>query len=1069
MCMLHFVQRERYNCLRAIYLDSCNLKAGNCQPFGRIAKITTSNVGRDVQPVMLSCSAAVIRRVACVVLTTFALLLQCHAAVTVKSPVPIDFSYAGYEAGRAIPRVKAVLAVKPSGGDDTALLQGAIDRVAAMPLGLDGFRGAILLAPGRFHVKGQLHLRVSGIVLRGSGTTATTIEASGIDRRTLILVGADQNPTLDPAIEVVDDVPTGGRTLHLASVDGLKVGDAVVVRRPSTAEWIKAMGMSGLPGKFASFRLDWQPGSHDLVWDRTLTAVNAQTNTVELDAPITTALEKKYGGGTLARVTGDPVPQHIGIEDLTLDSSYSHTRPKDEDHSWIAILLDNVQDAWVRNVTARHFVSSAVRVNLRSRRVTVEDCRSEEPVSEEGGYRRQSFLVYGQQVLFYHCHSEKGMNDFATGMLAGGPNVFLDCDATGSLEASGSFEGWSSGVLYENVHVPNARLQLLLDFSRAQGAGWTAANSLLWNSTAQSVDAIGPPGAPNFVVNSPQLLYATELLARIGLRPGAEAPQAQSEPAHAPPQFLPSDIKPQPQSKPVFRPVEIVNGRFVLDGKVVWGPSQTEAWWRGDTSLYTAERSTGSSVTRFMPGVVAPGETENLQQMVDGLTKRGDVSIQVNPGLWYDHRRDSHTVERRANGDVWAPFYESPWGRSGKGTAWDGLSKFDLARYNPWYFQRERQFALNASKAGLIVFYDLYNTHNVLEIEPHWIDYAWRPANNINDTGLPEPPPLRPYGRCDEGNEFYSTNYAPLRALHRAYILHTLDELGDLPNVIFGIAYQYAGPLSFEQFFQDTVREWEQEHHRLVRIALTTSKQTTDAILADPVRSKQIAVVDMRYWEYRPDGTLFAPQAGENHAFRELISEAFPGYTDTPPPTTPQMVYREVREYRDRYPNIALMPMEEGAGPIPILMAGAASQSALRSRPAAPVPTPLQQATAMYPSAAPTRRVPSGLREDAIVDNFVRTYLATELMKMSPVDGWVEAPERTWVLAGGAADPVLIYSISGDNIALVRNLPAARYRALWFDPHTGNVRDATEIDGATHPRLKKPDSRDWLLLLTPQQ
>lgn len=116
--------------------------------------------------------------------------------------------------------------------------------------------------------------------------------------------------------------------------------------------------------------------------------------------------------------------------------------------------------------------------------------------------------------------------------------------------------------------------------------------------------------------------------------------------------------------------------------------------------------------------------------------------------------------------------------------------------------------------------------------------------------------------------------------------------------------------------------EWEKQHHHHVRIALTTSMQTTNAILADPVRSKQIAVVDMRYWVYQPDGTLFAPKAGENHAFRELISTQFKGYSDTPPPTTPEQVYRQVREYRDRYPDIALVPMESGAGPLPILMGG---------------------------------------------------------------------------------------------------------------------------------------------------
>ena len=918
---------------------------------------------------------------------------------SVKSPVPIDFSYAGYEGGRAIPPVRAVLLVRPSGGDDTTLIQGALDRVASQPIASGGFRGAVLLAPGRFRVKGQLHLRISGVVLRGSGSGAneTVIVAEGFSRRTLIEVGAEKDVPLDTAITVKSDVPTGGQSLELASLSGLKVGDHVVVRRPSTTDWINAIGMTGLPGTFANQRLDWKPGSHDLVWDRIITSIDPQTNHVEIDAPITTALEQKYGGGTLARVNDNTAPDHIGIENLVLESSFDATHPKDEDHSWIAILLDHVQDAWVRDVTARHFVSSAVRVNLRGRRITVENCRSEAPVSEEGGYRRQSFLLYGQQVLVYRCHSEAGMNDFATGMGAGGPNVFLDCDAKGSLEASGAFEGWSSGVLYEQVHIPAARLQLLYDFSRAQGAGWTAANSMIWNSTAQSVDAEGPPDARNFAVNSDVPLYDTELFARTGLH----LAKTQSEPPTATQglaEFTSADVKITPEPPPEFHPVQIVNGRFVVDGNILWGSSQTEAWWRGDTSLYTAALSTGSSVTRFMPGVTAPGETEDLAEMVARMKARNTISIQVNPGLWYEHRRDSHNVERRADGDVWAPFYEMPWARSGKGIAWDGLSKFDVSKYNPWYFEREREFATDASKAGLIVFYDLYNDHNVLEIGPHWIDFAWRPANNINDTGLPEPPPFKPHGRNDVGNEFFSADYAPLRALHRAYMMHTFDELADVPNIIFGMAYQYAGPLAFEQFFQDTAREWEQAHpgHH-IRIALTTGKQSTDAILADPVRSKQVAVVDMRYWEYEPDGTLFAPKAGENHAFRELISQAFPGYTDTPPATTPQMVYKETREYRDKYPNIALMPMEDGAGAIPILMGGAASQSALvGGRPPGPPPTAQEAATAMYPlRTAPATPPAARVNPDRIIDQFVHTYLAKDLMKMSPKDGWVAAPERT--------------------------------------------------------------------------
>ena len=81
----------------------------------------------------------------------------------------IDFSYAGYEGGAVSPPVvAAAIAVRPSGGDDTRLLQSALDHVAALPEGKNGFRGAVLLRPGRYRVSGRLEMRATGVVLRGS-------------------------------------------------------------------------------------------------------------------------------------------------------------------------------------------------------------------------------------------------------------------------------------------------------------------------------------------------------------------------------------------------------------------------------------------------------------------------------------------------------------------------------------------------------------------------------------------------------------------------------------------------------------------------------------------------------------------------------------------------------------------------------------------------------------------------------------------------------------------------------------------------------------------------------------
>ena len=302
-----------------------------------------------------------------------ALANVCGVAQAPKNPVGIDFSYAGYQAGaRDIPFIPAVLSVQPTGGDDTALLQSAVDHVAALPIDANGFRGAVLLRPGRFRIRGQIHLNAGGIVLRGSGSGAngTALVAEGLDRRTLIQAGGSDAPALSPALDITDDtIEAGSRKLHLANTAGLDVGSRIVIRRPSTAAWIKAHGMSGLLGTFADQRLDWKPGSHDLLWDRTVTAIDASSGEIEFDAPITFRMERPDGAGIVSAVQSKAPLVSIGIEDLVLDSTYDSGNPKDEEHRWIAIALDHVEDAWVRSVTARHLLrprSASIREPVAS-------------------------------------------------------------------------------------------------------------------------------------------------------------------------------------------------------------------------------------------------------------------------------------------------------------------------------------------------------------------------------------------------------------------------------------------------------------------------------------------------------------------------------------------------------------------------------------------------------------------------------------------------------------------------------------------------------------------------------
>ena len=710
--------------------------------------------------------------------------------------VPIDFSHAGYGGGGVpVPAVPAVLSVRPTGGDDTALLQAALDHVGALPVGANGFRGAVQLAPGRFRVSGQLRLRDSGVVLRGSGSgsSRTTLVATGQGRRALIVVGGHEAPVQGSAVRVTDEtVPAGSRTLAVESVTGFRVGDRVVVTRPSTAEWIAALGMDTLGGAFADRRVRWIPGSRDLVWDRTVAEVDSRRRQITLDAPITTALERRYGGGTVAPVVDNEPVRHIGLENLILASEFDSSRPGDEEHAWIGIALNHVEDAWVGDVTTRHFVGSAVRLGPRARRITIEDVHSLRPVSELGGHRRQSFVVEGQQVLVRRCTAEAGLNDFAVGLLAAGPNVFLDCTARGALGPSGSFESWASGALYERVRVDDAALRLTYDLDRAQGGGWTAANSVVWNSAAKGIEARGPEGAPNRVYTSPEPLYERQLARRVGSDSAREAlAPAPTQRLAAPGvrEFRLSDIpSAAAPAEREYPPLRIVNGRFVINGRTVWGGIINEAWWRGQ-AVPASALDHGVSTTRFVPGRVGPGLTEDLEKLAARMAAYGTPFYQTVPGLWYDRRRDDHTAMRRGDANVWAPFYEMPWARSGRGTASVGLSQYDLTRYNPWYFQRTREFAQLAEQYGLVLSHYLYNTHNLLETAAHWVDFPWRPSNNINKTGLPDPP-LKQGDDIHVANEFFSTENPQLRALHRAYILHTLDQIGSADNLLLGLAFQ---------------------------------------------------------------------------------------------------------------------------------------------------------------------------------------------------------------------------------------------------------------------------------------
>ncbi|HEY3384641.1 MAG TPA: DUF6298 domain-containing protein [Vicinamibacterales bacterium] len=999
----------------------------------------------------------------------------------------IDFSHAGYAGGGPpLPDVPARIVVPPlssprTGGTsgrlgDRARIQAAIDLVSSMPADGNGFRGAVLLEKGTYFIDGGLRIATSGVVLRGAGRgeDGSVLVATGTSRRSLIVVAGqgDRTSREGDRRRITDPyVPVGARSFSVDDARGLARGATVLVHRPSTAAWIGRLGMNQFPGWRPDTRLNWPPGSRDVRWDRVITAVDG--NRVTVDAPLTTAIEQEQGGGSLVVYAFAGRIEHVGVEDLRLVSEFEDARPFDEDHAWFALTLDKLANAWVRRVAGVHFVSSVVNAQADTKWVTVEDCESWAPVSEIGGYRRRAFYTAGQLTLFERCRSERARRDFAVGFAAAGPNVFLDCASADSLDYSGTIESWASGVLFDNVTIRGNAIRLTNRGVADQGAGWTAANSVLWNCAATDVEVQSPPGATNQAYGckgvvtgdgiiydprtmpyrdfyrgtavQPRSLYQTQLEERIGAAaarakattPGPPAPSAALR--RITDAEVDAFIAREAGPRTAGRPLTISHARFVAGGRPVWTSKVNWSWFQAQMPRSLAEKS-GPAITRFAPGIVGRGATDDLEEMAAALP--AGAAFYQHYGLWYDRRRVDHNYygsPEERTGDVWAPFIELPWGRSGQGKAWDGLSKYDLTRFNPWFFERIRTFADIADRRGLVLYHHFYFQHWLVESRAHYVDFPWRPVNAIQATDMPDEVPA--------ANTFYDVSHPVRRELHRLYIRHALDVLKDNTNVVHGIDREYSGPIEFVQFWLDTIREWEQEHGKRLFISLEIPKAWLDAILSDPVRGSMVSAIDVHHWIYRPDGRLFAIRGGLNRAPREqrpdiasaaeleslksklgislldqkdfLNGPEFQRLFDQLWASTKPMRYRTWREYRDRHPDLVILFDGDEYPALTKVIEGTIPASARAA-------------------AAPTELVRS-------------------------------PRETSWCLAQPGASYV-VYSMNGEATALDLTADAAPYSVSWLDSDTGRLTGGGSVQGGALVTLVPPatgrPSVAWLRLVT---
>ncbi len=427
-----------------------------------------------------------------------------------------DFSHAGYHNGeRDLPVVPVVLSITPVEGDNTAHVQAAIDQVSALPLDANGFRGALLLEAGSYPISGSLRINASGVVIRGVGqgedpNSNTVIRGVGnaVDMRELIVFGAPGRPDWSGELAgtrsavTSEFLPAGSRSIEVAAAELYDVGDNVIVFHPSTQEWLASINNGDTAGD-----TPWQPGEIDIYYNRYITDVNIPEGKITLDAPIFDHLRRSLAQAEVYVLNEPNQLREVGIENLRI--FIETTGQFAETHVRTCIAFDGVEDAWIKEVTALHFIYALVDMRATTR-ATVMNCSALEPHSLVTGSRRYNFNVSRQtnNVLFTGCTASDGRHSFVSnGTSSASGIVWTNCTTRRDYTSSEGHRRWSQGLLFDDIEFIDPRFRVMLGlYNRGDygtGHGWSTTNGVAWN-VRMPVTGITllhkPPGRQNFAI-----------------------------------------------------------------------------------------------------------------------------------------------------------------------------------------------------------------------------------------------------------------------------------------------------------------------------------------------------------------------------------------------------------------------------------------------------------------------------------------------------------------------------------------------------------------------------------------
>jgi hypothetical protein len=167
-----------------------------------------------------------------------------------------------------------------------------------------------------------------------------------------------------------------------------------------------------------------------------------------------------------------------------------------------------------------------------------------------------------------------------------------------------------------------------------------------------------------------------------------------------------------------------------------------------------------------------------------------------------------------------------PWKRTGPGKALDGKPRFDLAQWDPAYFDRLRARVAAAGRRGIYVSVMLFEGWGLSFAS--WDGHPFNARNNVQGVnGDPD--------GDGKGTEAQALKVAAVTALQEEYVRKVIDTVNDLDNVLFEIANEshFAHSKEWQYHMIRVVKGYEKTKPKQHPVGMTGYGESDNTALAD--------------------------------------------------------------------------------------------------------------------------------------------------------------------------------------------------------------------------------------------